>query len=91
MYIDDSDDSADLDAEIDLESDSRQNSKHLSMCDQWFTLYISDQPWRTSVSISQTWRADQDLEGGSGLNIFLINSHEAVFQLLDFLPGLSNN
>lgn len=29
----------------------------------------------------KTWRADQDLQGGTGLNIFLINSHEAVFQL----------
>ena len=29
----------------------------------------------------KTWRADQDLQGGSGLNIFLINSHEALFQL----------
>ena len=30
----------------------------------------------------QTWRLDQDLQGGTGLNIFLINSHEAVFQCL---------
>ena len=37
----------------------------------------------TSVKIAQTWRADQDLQGGTGLNIFLINSHEAVFQFLD--------
>ena len=27
------------------------------------------------------WRAGEDLQGGLGLNMFLINSHEAIFQL----------
>lgn len=46
---------------------------------QWTSCVNPRQPYFDA----QTWRADQDLQGGSGLNIFLINSHEALFQHLD--------
>lgn len=32
----------------------------------------------------KAWRSAEDLQGGLGLNIFMINAHEAIFQPLGF-------